>query len=255
MAFTIQSDPSKAHRDLKRFGYVAECKLADGAERTVTAVVNTARVDRDREIILPKGIDLEQFRKNPVILWAHDYWSLPVARAMWVDVKSGKLKTKIEFPPAGKYEQADAVFEMFKDGLLSAFSIGFVPLDGHSPTPDEIKKKPDWAEARFVYTKTELLEISAVPVPSNADAVATAVGKGLSIPAGLASLIPTEKAGIVSAPDPEPVEDPPEGVAAPLRPSHADTVAEVRKGLRAFTASFDAAETAREAIRIARGGI
>ena len=246
MAYEIQADPRKAHKDLRRFGYIAECKLADGGERTVTAVVSSASVDRDREIILPKGIKLDEFRKNPVILWAHDYGQLPVARAMWVDVKRGKLEVKIEFPAEGKYEQSDAVYEMFKDGLLSAFSIGFIALDGHNPTPDEIKKKPEWAEARFVYTKTELLEISVVPVPANAEAVATAVGKGLSIPSGLPTFHEAGKAA-----DPAPVE----AASAPPQPSHADTVSEVRKGIQAFRDGFDAAETAREAIRIARGGI
>ena len=50
-----------------------------------------------------------------------------------------------------------------------------MPLESHAPSPDEIKKRPAWANARTVFTKWELLEFSPVTVPANPEALALAV--------------------------------------------------------------------------------
>lgn len=164
------------------------CKAEiDEDERTVTAIINTATVDRDREIVLPKGADLEQYLKNPVVQWAHDYSSPPVAKALWVKKGRKNIKAKMKFATKEQSPRADEIFQLYKGGFLNAFSIGFISTEGHSPTPDEIKKNPEWAEARYIIDNWEMLEFSAVPVPANPEALALAVkSKAVSVSEDLA---------------------------------------------------------------------
>ena len=58
-------------------------------------------------------------------------------------------------------------FEMYKQGFLNAFSIGFIPKEYTD------RNNADGSTTR-VFTKSELLEISAVPVPANPNALVLA---------------------------------------------------------------------------------
>lgn len=155
---------------LKRiFTTQIDAKDINEADSTLTAYVSTLDRDRMDEVVDPKGVDLRQFKKNPVVLWAHDYTSPPVAKALWVKADDKGIISKMKFADT---EFAQDIFKMFKDGFLKAFSIGFMPKewvdgDGKKNTP------------RRTFTKTELLEYSAVPVPANPEALALAMQKGL----------------------------------------------------------------------------
>lgn len=48
---------------------------------TFKTVITSEVVDRDGEIIRLAGWDFENYNKNPVVLWGHRYWDLPVAKA------------------------------------------------------------------------------------------------------------------------------------------------------------------------------
>lgn len=148
-------------------------------ERTVTAIISTSAVDRDKEVVVARGIDFEQYLKNPVVLWAHNSWDTPIGKAMWLKRTGKKIIAKIKFADTDKAEE---VYQLYKGGFLSAFSIGFIPTKRKQPEPDDIKKNPDWADARMIIEKSELLEFSAVPVPANPEALVTAVkNKDISI--------------------------------------------------------------------------
>jgi len=140
-------------------------------------------LDRDGDIIRAKGWDLKNFKKNPVILYAHDYSSLPVARAEKVWVEDGKLKSVIDFAPT---QDAQDICALYEGGFLNAFSVGFVPL--------QFKDLPSEDAGAFPgreFTKQELLEISCVPVPSNPAAVQNAMSKGLHVPESIKELSET----------------------------------------------------------------
>lgn len=152
--------------------FVSDDTKIDADERSVTAIITTDGVDRDREVLLPKGADVEQFSKNPVVLWAHDYVSVPIGKALWLKPGRKKITAKVQFADT---EQGEEVFQLFKGGFLNAFSVGFRPTKSHQPTPEDIKKKPEWANVYRVFDEWELLEFSVVPVPANAEALAIAV--------------------------------------------------------------------------------
>lgn len=144
----------------------------DTEERTVTTVISTAAIDRDKEVLSPKGANLVNFLKNPVVLWAHDHFTPPIGKALFVVVKGKKIVSKVKFATT---EFADEIFTLFKEGILNAFSVGFMPTKSHVPTPKEIAKNPNLAEARRIFDEWELLEFSVVNVPANPEALATAV--------------------------------------------------------------------------------
>ncbi len=149
------------------------CKSeVDEQERTVTAVISTGAIDRDNEILSPKGADFEQYMKNPVVLWAHDYRDTPIAKALWIKKTWKAIKAKLLFADT---PQAEEIYQLFKGGFLNAFSVGFRPTKSHRPDDKEIAKKPELAGVYRIYDEWELLEFSAVPVPANPEALATAV--------------------------------------------------------------------------------
>jgi hypothetical protein len=62
--------------------YVAEqVKTGEGDGRKVTFIITTGVPDRDRDTLSVDGWKVENYLKNPVVLWAHNYRSLPVGKA------------------------------------------------------------------------------------------------------------------------------------------------------------------------------
>jgi HK97 family phage prohead protease len=158
-----------------------ETAQIDIGERTLIAVVSDDSVDRYGDIIEAAGWDLENFKKNPVIPWAHATGGfftaaeLPVGKAEDVWVEGNKLYAKIKF---AEHAKAEDVWQLYKDGFLRAFSVGFLPKKY------EAMYEGEGREAHFIgykFQESELLEISAVPVPANPNALALAMHKGLRL--------------------------------------------------------------------------
>lgn len=136
------------------------------AENEFDVVASTDAIDRDGESIDPKGWELNNFQKNPVILWAHNYNELPigVAEKVFIDdekglVVSGRFASEEANPKAGQVKR------LYEENILRAVSVGFIPKERNGT----------------LITKAELLEVSFVPVPSNPQALALAVAKGVDI--------------------------------------------------------------------------
>lgn len=145
-----------------------EIKFGHEDDRTIDFIISTAAKDRDGDTIDPKGWILTNFLKNPVVLFGHDSWSLPIGRAENVRIEDGALKASVKFASAEMNKLADSVFQMVKAGFLSATSVGFSPV--------EFKRGDDGIQ----FIKQELLEFSIVPIPSNPEALVTAKGLDLS---------------------------------------------------------------------------
>lgn len=128
-------------------------------DRKMAFTISTAAVDRDGDTIDPRGWQLDNYRRSPVVLWAHDHTQPPIGKAsnLWSDAKG--LHATVEFPPTGIYPFADQVHDLVKTGFLSATSVGFIPKESRpSKTGQAI-------------TQAELLEFSIVSVPSNPQAL------------------------------------------------------------------------------------
>ena len=155
--------------------FFAQVKRINEAERTIDAVASTIDLDRDKDIILPSAFTqtLGSFKNNPVILACHQHrlssGSSPVIGSATPDsikVDDRKVTFTMSFATTALGEE---YWQLYRDKHMRAFSIGFIPLEY------EDKKDEKLGYIR-IYTKIELLEISAVPVPSNRRALARAKG-------------------------------------------------------------------------------
>ncbi len=148
----------------RRKQYLTE--IEPTAARRLTFKVSTGALDRDRDRIDPAGWDLTAYRKNPVILWAHNYNELPVAKAVDVGPWGGALLATAEF---ARHEFAETVLDLYTNGFLNAVSVGFIP---HEQVPND--------EGGWNVGKAELLEFSCVPVPANSEALRVLSAKGIT---------------------------------------------------------------------------
>lgn len=143
-------------------------EIKEVSGRVLEFVGSTEMVDRDGEVILMSGWQLENYRKNPVFMWAHDYSQTPIGRTNLVHTDAAGLIFQVEF---ATYKFADRIYNLYKDGFIKATSVGFIPLEWEDGKDD---KSP-----RRTYKKQELLELSGVPVPANPEALISARDQGL----------------------------------------------------------------------------
>lgn len=144
----------------------------------IEIVGSTAHKDRQGESIEPEGFDLKNYKKNPIVLPAHDYHQPAIGRATNVKIKDGQLVFKIEFPQEGVNPLADVYRKLYKGGFMNASSVGFLPVewrDGDGKGKDPYR----------TYTKVELLEISLVSVPANPNALLSAKGVEQAVQKGV----------------------------------------------------------------------
>lgn len=157
-----------------RASFDTEVKVGEGDSRTLMFAISSASVDRMGDTIAVDGWKLESYRKNPVVLWAHDASLLPIAKAPKVWIEGDKLKADAEFTPKGMARFNDTVFDMYKGGFLSATSVGFMPLK-YAFTDDPKRR------FGIDFLEQELLEFSAVPVPANSEALIEGRSAGIDI--------------------------------------------------------------------------
>lgn len=153
---------------------VPERKI-DEESRRITFTISTAARDRDGDTIDVAGWELEDYRKNPVVLWAHEGWSPPVARAESVMAEQGRLVSIARFATREQYPFADTIYELYKGGFLNATSVGFEPLEM------ELMDGLEPGDIGFRFRRQKLLEYSAVPIPSNPEALVIARGTGIDV--------------------------------------------------------------------------
>jgi HK97 family phage prohead protease len=136
--------------------------------RQVQAVISTEAVDREHDRIMLSGLDLTNYKRNPVVLFAHDYKQPPVGVCKEIGLVSGQLRAVCEFTEPGVNPTADLICALVKGGQLSATSIGFRST---ASLMNEF--------GGYDYVQAELLEWSFVPVPANAECLVIARSAGL----------------------------------------------------------------------------
>lgn len=160
----------KKEKPLQRKVLPVEVKEADD-DRTLEMTISTENPDRDNDTIRASGWKLQNYKKNPVVLWAHSYRHPPIARATSVKTEDGKLISQAEFTPEEIYPFGHMVYRMYKGKFLHATSVGFMPL----------KWEEDEERGGVNFTQQELLEYSAVPVPANPEALLGAKNAGIDL--------------------------------------------------------------------------
>ena len=152
---------------------VGEGGAGSGAA-TLDFIASTATLDRYHEVIEPAGWRLESYRRNPVFQNAHNYGDIlfTLGKALCTEVRTVNggpaLFQRIQFATEVN-PVARIAYGLYKGGFLNAVSVGFIPLrweDGGAERGAERGASP-----RRRYLEQELLEVSAVAIPANPDAL------------------------------------------------------------------------------------
>lgn len=163
--------PALEWRNLQKQGTVAGIARAVVIERAtdgaVSFIASSMDADRYGDTIDQAGWVTDNFRANPVLLWAHSHDCPPVGKVGKIGpgVNGNLTASEITFTPAEMHAFGDEVGQMVRGGFLNTVSVGFLPL--------EWEERYD-KEGRFLgyhFSRCELLEISVVPVPANPQAL------------------------------------------------------------------------------------
>jgi phage head maturation protease len=87
---------------------------------------STSALGRDGNVVEPSGINISQYRRNPVLLAHHDP-TQPVGKVLGLHVADDELRGTGEFAPLGVSTRSDEICALLKSEVLNAVSIGFEP--------------------------------------------------------------------------------------------------------------------------------
>ena len=123
----------------------------------ISGYANTTTVDRVGDVIPMTAWNkaLENYLKNPIILTQHDH-DEPCGRMVDYRVDEKGLWVKARISAA-----AENTFNLVKDGVLTAFSVGFTVKDAVYDSVTDL----------FIIKDLELLEISVVSIPCNQESI------------------------------------------------------------------------------------
>lgn len=159
-------------RDRKTIAGHAEVKAAGDGRLTFTMSTNSVDRDGDRieqNWIVPKG--------GVPMLHEHNWDAPPIGRIP--AVKSDGSRTTFEpiFVPREIYPFAGMIEDLYRLGFMKAVSPGFIPLEVRQASFEERKTAGvtgEWID------RSELLEVSAVNIPANAEALIASGGKNMA---------------------------------------------------------------------------
>ena len=148
-------------------GQEAEAKVFDFA-------ISSEVPDRQTDAIALDGWKLDNYRKNPVVLWAHNAMEQrpPIATSPAVWPEASKLRAKADFSQTFDIDPfARMICQLIARKVINACSVGFQPI------------VYTFNEARGMFAmdflEQELLEWSPCPVPANPDALQGAKSMGV----------------------------------------------------------------------------
>lgn len=165
----------------------------DTSRLTADAIITTSTRDREGDVVQSMGLNLSNYRKNPVWLWSHDSSQGPVGKSedsqgnLTVWLNRDHAVARCAFHTHTKIAEQTAAMVM--DGFVRSVSIGFQPhrADRISAAPTTQKAKPHGAAippgappvVGWRFDEVDLLEISWTAIGMNPDAIATTLGKGI----------------------------------------------------------------------------
>ena len=139
-------------------------------EKVGTFVLTDDTLDRHSERILPDGVDLKEFKANPVMFYNHmrsgrswggnDDGPRPIG--IWKNIRrsDGRIKADAYIHTASDY--ANSIGQLIKDGIIKAASVGLQVLAVSDDPEDKVK-----GQKGYTITKSRMLEASIVDIPAN----------------------------------------------------------------------------------------
>jgi len=135
-------------------------------------VASDESVDRAGDIVRVDGWRLAEYRRNPIVLFAHDS-KQPVGIAEKVWKSDSRLMARIKLAAAGTSAFVDSVRSLVAQKILRAVSVGF------RPTKEPKLREESGRVVGFEFVGQDLMEISLVAVGANTNALAVAKSMNL----------------------------------------------------------------------------
>jgi HK97 family phage major capsid protein/HK97 family phage prohead protease len=148
-------DVRKDAGSMNRAYALLELKAIDDETRTITGIASTPATDRTGDVVMPKGA---QFKLPLPLLWQHDAGS-PIGTVDRAKVTAAGIEI-VATIAKNVSPDIDKAWALIKAGLVRGLSIGFRSIDS-----EQIPNS--WG---VVFKEWELLEVSAVTIPANAEA-------------------------------------------------------------------------------------
>ena len=149
---------------------VATAKQADSG--TIHAVASTPAIVRMGDVV-EQDFDLTEFKKNPIIVHNHDYAGPVIGKATDIGFKDGNLVMSVQFDEHDTNPLGQRIANQYRTKYMSAFSVGFSP--GKVVPRNKLDKDHPAYSAKAVgsyMSESTLLEVSAVSIPANPEALA-----------------------------------------------------------------------------------
>lgn len=162
------------------------------ATRVVPYIASDERVDRHGDIVV-QNWRFENFAKNPIVPYGHDWDMPPIGNSIkWevIDYKADDYEGRALhllnlFATAEIWPWADTIFRLVNSGFLKSSSVGFYPGVIIDIKDEEERLALGLGKYGYLLDQNELIEHSVVSVPANAGAVSllrSAKKKGLAQP-------------------------------------------------------------------------
>ena len=136
-------------------------KAFDPEQRTISGIATTPEPDRTGDVVDMAGVTF----RNPLPLLLHHDKTQPVGRVNLLPADAEGIPFEATLPQISESgtvkSRVDEAWHSIKAGLLLGVSIGFRPRDG------AVKMLKSGG---FHFLKSEILELSLVTIPSNAEA-------------------------------------------------------------------------------------
>jgi HK97 family phage prohead protease len=146
--------------------FITSEKSFNDKDMTITHYISTVTPDRFGDIVNPFGMDADNYRKNPIVLFGHSHHSrgnvIGKNISLFPDDFGVKAITKFADTPAGK-----DLYNLNKEGYLNAWSIGYIPKKVKTQNNNSNNQNGIYN----IIDEWELLEYSSVVIPANPDAI------------------------------------------------------------------------------------
>ncbi len=188
---------------------VAEARQVKG-EDTHQMVIAARERSRNGDELNLRGVDFQNYLKNPVVLWSHDsFGGIPIGKTLEID-HDDKGRIVADFQFNSEDEFAARVENAWNGGFIRAASIRFMPTKVVEMLDEQGRVD------RLRIEESELLEWSLVPVPADPDSV-RAAARALNLPEEIFRGLEPEPEpqpepfvdSVTEKPEPEPNQDDP----------------------------------------------
>lgn len=123
----------------------------------IEGMANRFVTDRLKEVVPPKNLRLDNYKKTPIILFNHDH-EKPIGRALDIRPTEDGIYIKAKISKS-KDPEISRIRDLIEEEILNSFSIGFNVFDEEEQ------------DGKTVILDGELFETSVVAVPMNQDSL------------------------------------------------------------------------------------